>query len=153
MPEKQSEYAWTKELNGFIKSFDSMIFDRFALSSSFMFPFVFSAPTGADLPKSMLIAYLLSPGLFNLLTDHFLFRDLQQFVSHLLPYNICNTLCMIHIILYHQTTLKDGRKKADGLESQGPKEWHISEFPRTSFCLLYSDLGLNKSAMWKCQWL
>lgn len=51
----------------------------------FMFLFVFSAPTGAGLPKQMLIAYLLSLSLFNLLTDHFLFRALQHSVSHLLP--------------------------------------------------------------------
>lgn len=58
--------------------------DRPFLSFPSMSVFVFSAPTGADLPKWMLIAYLLSPGLFNLLVHHFLFGAPQQLLSHLL---------------------------------------------------------------------
>lgn len=53
----------------------------------FIFFFSISALTGADLPKRMLIAYLLHPSLFNLLTDHFLFRAQQQ-IHFLSPVNL-----------------------------------------------------------------
>lgn len=49
--------------------------------------------------------------------------------------------------------MKGGKKKADWLETLGPKEWHHGEFPRFSFCLTYSRLGAEEVATGKCQWV
>lgn len=103
-----------------------------------LFPFVsffsISALTGADLPKWMLIAYLLHPSLLNLLIDHFLFRTQQQIwfsISLLLISLQCRQMPLeqhSHLLQgSHLCTLKTNIKISLSTWSHLPKPWSNDE--------------------------
>ena len=130
----------------------------------FTFLFVFSAPTGASLPKQMLIAYLLSLSLFNLLTDHFLFRALQHLSliyslnrfrfqgNHILKYLVFRNLTFTHKkLLSHSRVelfLLEGRQqKAKG--RKGPLGWiFIRAKPSRNKEAIALQTHLSRSLIW-----